>query len=382
MKINLNYDELVSKLDYANSILSDKSVEEKLRNIIFLVGTSKVEVIARNAYTFVRSTLENCKQEDIPESGWNFQLKSGELNKILSAFSNMTRTEVKGICLEVSGVCVKATIHEEDKVGENASLTRDSDFLLDTLPVSAKDLEEITMGFPEDLASPIAAADVLLYLDLLFPVLNNDTANGIGSKINFAGEYVFVVGSAMSAFVVNKLPDAFKDICLTYSSVSFLKKISDKSEQLIVAKTDKYLCVLSEDTVAFMKYQRVKINYSMYVDKKSKDKGIVVDRLYLKDVLKRMSVVDDLGKIYIDSESDMTIKNGKFEQSVPLSNCRDAVGISFSIPSSLLSKMILGSDSVLEDPLRIYFVESPRGYLVYMSDSSGAWFSNSSVSRV
>ena len=41
-----------------------------------------------------------------------------------------------------------------------------------------------------------------------------------------------------------------------------------------------------------MRYQKVKINYSMYVSKRSKDKGFVVDRLYLKDVLRRMSTVE------------------------------------------------------------------------------------------
>lgn len=59
MKVTLSFDEFTSKMGYMNSILSDKSVEEKLKNLIFIVEGNELRLVAYNAFTFVRSTFED-----------------------------------------------------------------------------------------------------------------------------------------------------------------------------------------------------------------------------------------------------------------------------------------------------------------------------------
>ena len=85
MKISVDFEELNRVLSYVYTILSDKSVEEKVKNVIFIVKDDEVTVIGYNQITFSRTTLEKVTCEDIPESGWEFQIKSSDLNKIMSS---------------------------------------------------------------------------------------------------------------------------------------------------------------------------------------------------------------------------------------------------------------------------------------------------------
>lgn len=129
-----------------------------------------------------------------------------------------------------------------------------------------------------------------------------------------------------------------------------------------------------------MRYQKVKINYSMYASKRSKDKGFVVDRLYLKDVLKRMSTVEPSGVFKVEGD-ELFVSNNNFNQTIPLNNKKEAEGLSFNIFTSVLEKAILGKDDVFTGDLFIYFVDTVRGYLVFLSDGSGAWFSSIQVTK-
>lgn len=379
MKISLSFEEFTSKMGYVNSILGDKSVEEKLRNIIFLVEGSEVRLVAYNAFTFVRSTFENAEVDLEGHERWNFQIKAGEVNKIISAFSNLYKTKVSGLEFSDDGVRIKLVVHEVAKEESDSRLNRDSGFLFETAPLLPNIESEIKMDFPSEI-DMVSSADMLLYLDSLYPLLTNDTSNGIGSKINFAKDYVFVISTAMSSFMVNKLPEAFQDLCLTYSSSGFLKKMTESSENIGVARIEKYLCIQEGNTEAFMKYQKVKVNYSMYVNKRSKDKGFVVDRLYMKDVLRRMATVEASGVFKVE-EDELAVSNSNFNQSIPLNNKKEADGVSFNISIPVFEKVILGKDDVFTDDLFVYFVDTARGYLVFLSDSTGAWFSSTQVTK-
>ena len=132
-----------------------------------------------------------------------------------------------------------------------------------------------------------------------------------------------------------------------------------------------------------MKFQNVKMtNYKMYVEKRSKDKGIVVDRFYLKDVLKRMGNIDPNGKMSVTEDQCLHVGNASFEQLIPLEMVKEGTeGVSFNVPISILQKIIVGRDDVFSDDLFLYFVPTGRGYIVYLSDKTGAWFSNTQVTR-
>lgn len=379
MKVSVKFEDFTSKMGYINSILSDKSVEDKLKNIIFLVDDSGVRLVAYSAFTFVRSTMENAEVELEGKDKWYFQVKAAEVNKVISAFSNLYKTKVSGIVFSDEGVRIKMLLHEEAKDEADSRLNRDSEFFFENPPILAKIENEIKTPFPEAV-DMVSSGDVSLYLDSLYPLISNDASNGVGSKINFAEDYVFVLSTAMSAFMVNKLPDSFKNLCLTYSSSGFLKKMTESSENIGVARMPEYLCIQEGTTEAFMRYQKVKVNYSMYVNKRSKDKGFVIDRLYLRDVLRRMATVEPSG-VFKVVEDELLVNNSNFSQSIPLNNKKDVETLGFKASVPVIDKAILGKDDVFSYDLYIYFVDTARGYLVFLSDKSGAWFSSTQVTR-
>lgn len=379
MKLSVKFEDFTAKMGYINSILSDKSVEDKLKNIIFLVDGSGVRLVAYSAFTFVRSILESAEVDLDGSEKWNFQIKAAEVNKVISAFSNLYKTKVSGIEFSDDGVRIKMLLHEEAKDEADSRLNRDSEFFFENPPILAKIENEIKMPFPEEV-DMVSSGDMLLYLDSLYPLISNDASNGVGSKINFADDYVFVLSASMSAFMVNKLPDSFKNICLTYSSSGFLKKMTESSENIGVSRLPDYLCIQEGTTEAFMRYQKVKVNYSMYVNKRSKDKGFVVDRLYLRDVLKRMLTIEPSGIFRVEGE-ELLVNNTGFSQSIPLNNKKNVDSLGFKASVPVLDKSILGKDDVFSFDLYVYFVDTARGYLVFLSDKSGAWFSSTQVTR-
>lgn len=383
MKITVDFNELNSVLGYIYTILSDKSVDDKVKNVIFLVKDSSVTLVGYNQITFSRTILEKVVCEDIPENGWEFQIKASELNKIMSSYSNLFKTKVEEIDIEDNNVRTKITVHEKPLDEEKDSrLAQDSVFEVENVPILAKILSDIKTEFPEG-DNSIASGDLLLYLSSLLPLMSNDSANSVASKLNFAEDYVFTMSSSCSAFFKNQLPEEFKGITLGYSSVGFLKKLCEASDMVSIARNKNYLCIESGNTEAFMRYKPIKINYKAYVDKKSKEKGIVVDRLYMKDVLRRMGSISADGKMSITNSENLTVMNDVFQQEVPLENCKDGTaGISFKISIPIMTSLILGSDDAFASNLFIYFVETSRSYIIYIQDKTGAWFSSTQATKL
>lgn len=381
MKISLKYDELVETLGFATTVLSDKSVEDKMKNVIFLVEEDSVRVVGYNAFTFSRTEIENISVEDIPGNGWQFQVRAANLLKILSSFSSLSKTKVDGVDFEEDGVRIKISIHENAIKEEDERLSQTCVFQMENIPIMNNVMKDINMDFPEDVEL-VDSADLSLYLESLLPLMSNDSASKNESKLNFASDYVFVMSAQMSAYFKNKLPDAFKGLTLSYSSVNFLKKLTDGSNDINICRIDKYLCIQSNNTEAFMRYQNIKIKYQAYLQRLNKDKGIVVDRLYLKDVLRRMSNISPDGKMVITDTGILEVSNSNFYQEIPLIKVKDGTaGISFNVSVSFLEKAIVGRDDVLSDELFIYFVPTARGYSIFLLDKTGAWLSNTTVTR-
>jgi len=378
MRAKVNFSELSSVLGYVNTILADKTVDEKMKNVIFLVEKDEVTVVGYSALTFARTKLNDIEVEGVEES-WDFQVKSSELNKIISSYSNLNKTKVDYIEFDSFKNKVKVIIHEEAIKEEDSRLAQTGSFLLDNVPLQEKVKSEIHMDFPED-SDSILSDGLLLYINSLFPLMNNDSSNSLTSKLNFGNEYVFVNASYISSFFENKLPNAFKDITLGYSSVNFLKRLTEGVDSIDVQRIDKYLCIQSGMTEAFLKYQKVKVKADQYVRRMNTDNGIVLDRLYLKDVLKRMMVSSQDGVAQM-TELGLEVSNEGFMQVIPVNNRKGEVdNLKFKISVPVLVKTIVGDDAVFPEELFLYFVKTgPTGYLLYVKDATGGWFSTIQV---
>ncbi|MGV3076398.1 hypothetical protein ACEE21_15065 [Clostridium baratii] len=380
MKAKVSYSELSSILGYVNTILSDKTVDDKMKNVIFLVEKDEVMVVGYSALTFARTKMNDVETEGVEEN-WDFQVKSSELNKIIASYNSLYKTKVNYIEFEKnpSNNKIRVIVHEEAINEEDARLAQTGRFNLDNIPILDSVNKEIHMEFPSEPDS-ILSGDLLLYIDSLFPLMSNDSASSLVSKLNFSADYIFVTASYISSFFVNKLPDSFKGLTLGYSSVNFLKRLCEGVESIDVQRIDRYLCIQSGMTEAFLKYQNVRVRHEPYVKRMSTENGIVLDRLYLKDVLKRMMVSSQDGVAQM-KELGLEVSNDGFMQVIPVNNKKgDVDNLKFKISVPVLVKTIVGDDSVFPDQLYLYFVKTgPTGYMLYVKDATGGWFSTIQV---
>lgn len=379
MKAKVSYSELASVLGYVNTILSDKTVDDKMKNVIFLVEKDEVTVVGYSALTFARTKLNDVETEGV-EGNWDFQVKSSELNKIIASYNNLYKTKVEYLEFEKSSNNkIKVIVHEEAIKEEDSRLSQIGVFRLDSIPILDSVNKEIHMEFPSEPDS-ILSGDLLLYIDSLFPLMSNDSSSSLVSKLNFSEDYIFVTASYISSFFVNKLPDSFKGLTLGYSSVNFLKKLCEGVESIDVQRIDRYLCIQSGLTEAFLKFQNVRIRHEPYVNRMSTENGLVLDRLYLKDVLKRMLVSSQDGMAQM-TEHGLEVSNSGFSQIIPINNKKgDVDNLKFKISVPVLVKTIVGDDSVFPSELFLYFVKTgPTGYMLYVKDSTGGWFSTIQV---
>lgn len=374
MKVSVDFKELSNVLGYVNTVISDKTVDEKLKNVIFNVKENDVTVIGYTPITFSRTRLEEAVTEGVSEE-WSFQVKASELNKFIGCYSNLSKTVVKGVDFVSKDNRIMLVIHEEAIEEKDEKLSRSSRYMLNNIAISDFIRKEVTMEFPMESDSAMTS-DLLIYLDSLFPLMDT----GASGKLYFGEEYVFVISQAVSTFFNNRLPEAFKGISLGYSSVNFLKRLCIGSEVVSVHKSSHYLCVQSGLTEAFMKYQGVKVNINVYTSNMNTDNGIVLDRLYLKDVLKRMGVSStDCSVSLLDSE--LYVSNEGFDQSIPLNNMKGNLdGLKFKISVPLFSKIIVGDDTIFAEEIFLYFVKKgPRNYIIYVKDATNSWFSTIQV---
>lgn len=378
MKIVLSYDELTKVLNFSSIILSDKIVEEKMKNAIFVVTKDSVKIVFYNALTFCRTLIENVQTiEGVDEGEWVFQVKFNELMKVLNGYVGLSKTKVDTLEFSDDVSKVKVSVSEVALKDEDASLNQVSVFRIDNVPLLDSIEKDIKMEFPEG-ADVVSGADVLLYVDSLFPVMANDTGNAIANKLNFADDYVFVLSSYMTAFFKNRLPEHLKGVTLGYSSVNFLKKMAEMGD-ISLKRTEKYLCVSVGMSEAFMRFQPIRMRYSQYVGRFSKDNGILLNRLYLKDVLRRMGNMSTDGICKIQGD-DLYVENTSFSQVIPIIRSKGEVeGVSFKISVPTIEKLIIGKDSAFPEEIFLYLKKEGSGYALFFADKTGAWFTQTQV---
>lgn len=381
MKVKVKFQELVKALGYVNSVLSDKALDDKMKNIIFLVNKDKVEIVGTSSLIFSRTLLEEAEVEDVEEE-WSFQLKASDLNGLVSSFTNLYKTHVDEIELMEEGVKIKAVVHEIANEEKDSSLNNDIKYLFDSSKIGKNTFNEIHSEFPEN-CECLKSGELLVYIDSLMPLMTGGASGGVASKLYFAEDYVFVLSSATAAFFRNMLPeDVLSDVTLGMSSVSFLKRMADVSEMIEICKTENFVCARTGNTVAFIKYKPVNIKYKIYIEKLTKDKGVVLDRLYLKDVLKRLGTVSPDCIVEITEDGEMLLNNGSIDQTLPLVSEKEAKDVKFKMSVPVFEKSILGIDSISDENVFLYFVPRNKiGYTLYLMDKTNTWLSNTQVRR-
>ena len=388
MKLVIGFDTLVSKLDYVSTVVEDRMLDESMRNIIFRVTENSLTLIGYNSISICKTKLGEgdyrleCEDSEykvnaVGEKEAFIQLKARDLNNLLGTFKSMSRTKATDVTLSTDGARIKVKVHEESDDIEQ--LNQDSVWVFGNIPVKQNVLKEIAVEVEEGTGESVASVDVLMYLQSFLPILINDGSQGIQTKLHFSDDWIYAIPRSFSAMYKNMLPDCFKGIVLGYSALEFLSKVLSGSEFVTVGRTPEYVTIESGSSVAFLKYMNKFQDYTLYLKAFTKEHVIGLDRAYLKDVLKRLSISDDHITFEIEGgEDSFIVRNSKFSQRVPITQQRgmEELGkVTFKVAVNTFSKAILGDDSVYSNNLGLYISKKASGYALSLADEYQNWFS-------
>lgn len=375
----LDYDNLVYLLDNATSVTSDSALKDADKTIFFLIKDEGESIaVAKNSDLFIRVKFT---PELVKEAG-NVQVNSSELSKILGTFSNLSRTRVESIEFKVHKSKVQVIVHESALDEEYQDFAGDTSYSLDSINIKEKTLQDISVEFDDENAVDVDSMELDIVLSTLLPIM--DSKKGLNNnQIHFASDQIFVMDNRSQIFYKNILPKVFSNSSFRYTSVAYMRKLIQTSNHLRVVISGNKFAIRSEsgEVEAYINQLGVRFNYKPTLEKITKENGIILDRAFLKDIIRRLSIMGSDPKVSIQ-EDGVHITTESFSRVIPISNSKGNVeGMEFKVNSSLLASMIIGDDSVMSNNLFLYLEPvKPRGIQLTISDDSGAFLSNTKVS--
>lgn len=375
----LDYDNLVYLLDNATSVTSDSALKDADKTIFFLIKDEGESIaVAKNSDLFIRVKFT---PELVKEAG-NVQVNSSELSKILGTFSNLSRTRVESIEFKVHKSKVQVIVHESALDEDYQDFAGDTSYSLDSINIKEKTLQDISVEFDDENAVDVDSMELDIVLSTLLPIM--DSKKGLNNnQIHFASDQIFVMDNRSQVFYKNILPEVFSNSSFRYTSVAYMRKLIQTSNHLRVVISGNKFAIRSEsgEVEAYINQLGVRFNYKPTLEKITKENGIILDRAFLKDIIRRLSIMGSDPKVSIQ-EDGVHITTESFSRVIPISNSKGNVeGMEFKVNSSLLASMIIGDDSVMSNNLFLYLEPvKPRGIQLTISDDSGAFLSNTKVS--
>lgn len=375
----LDYDNLVYLLDNATSVTSDSALKDADKTIFFLIKDEGESIaVAKNSDLFIRVKFT---PELVKEAG-NVQVNSSELSKILGTFSNLSRTRVESIEFKVHKSKVQVIVHESALDEDYQDFAGDTSYSLDSINIKEKTLQDISVEFDDENAVDVDSMELDIVLSTLLPIM--DSKKGLNNnQIHFASDQIFVMDNRSQIFYKNILPEVFSNSSFRYTSVAYMRKLIQTSNHLRVVISGNKFAIRSEsgEVEAYINQLGVRFNYKPTLEKITKESGIILDRAFLKDIIRRLSIMGSDPKVSIQ-EDGVHITTESFSRVIPISNSKGNVeGMEFKVNSSLLASMIIGDDSVMSNNLFLYLEPvKPRGIQLTISDDSGAFLSNTKVS--
>ena len=379
LNFSMNFEELQGLLSHAIAVTSDSALKEADKTIVFMIKEEGESLIAaKNSDLMARVTFT----PELVKEGGSIQVNSSELSKILSTFTGLSRTKVDSVEFRENNAKVQVIVHESGIDEESDAYGGNTSYSLDNIKIKERLLNDISVEFDEANAETVSTAELDIILGALMPVMDNK--KGVNNNlIHFAEDMVFVMDTRGQVFYKNVLPEVFGNSSFRYTSIAYMRKMIETSNHLSVVISGNKFAIRSEDGMveAFINNIPVRFNYKPTLEGITKQNGVILDRAFLKDIIRRLAFTGADPTLAI-KEDGVHITTSDFARVVPILQAKgDIFGVEFKVKTSLLSSMIIGEDSVMSPNLFMYLEKGRRvGYQLTISDDSGAFLSNTMVS--
>lgn len=379
LNFSMNFEELQGLLSHATAVTSDSALKEADKTIVFMIKEEGESLIAaKNSDLMARVTFT----PELVKEGGSIQVNSSELSKILSTFTGLSRTKVDSVEFRENNAKVQVIVHESGIDEESDAYGGNTSYSLDNIKIKERLLNDISVEFDEASAETVSTSELDIILGALMPVMDNK--KGVNNNlIHFAEDMVFVMDTRGQVFYKNVLPEVFGNSSFRYTSIAYMRKMIETSNHLSVVISGNKFAIRSEDGMveAFINNIPVRFNYKPTLEGITKQNGVILDRAFLKDIIRRLAFTGADPTLAI-KEDGVHITTSDFARVVPILQAKgDIFGVEFKVKTSLLSSMIIGEDSVMSPNLFMYLEKGRRvGYQLTISDDSGAFLSNTMVS--
>ena len=387
MKIKFGYNELVKNLTDIDLVVGDTMLGEEMRNVIFKVyKDSKVEMIGVNQLITFKRTLDSgsyeleSKEEDFEGAEYTFmQVRNRALLGYLLTYKTLHRTEVEYVELErinsLNILCrVKETTKEEEGKQGKSYINK---YTFNNIAVKQSVMPNINLTIPEGIEmEELKLSDMLYHTRNLLPVMRND-AGLFGQMLFEEDKYIATMNVSFTTFMESKLPNSFRGIKLSYRTILFLDKLFTMEDKAECKKLERYIAMRCNRDEAYLIYDTKLPDLTRLKSSYKKEHKFSIDRVYLKDILKRVSIENKNVEIVVTKDK-MEVKNDKSYQSLDLlesENMEEFNGFTFKIMPETLGKLMIGSENEFLSVLDIYICPQRSGeaYVVF-TDRDDKWF--------
>lgn len=382
MIITTDYETLSSTMSTVSSIVTDKMLQEDFKNVIIWV---KEGVVRFGAYGGIVSSATRTEADaSIKEGEHFFQLKAKDITDVLNTFSSLKRTVVTKIEFHIGENDALMYVYEEPSSEEiaNAEAYKQTSRFRITKPRMKEIVKaEIQKVVANTEGTTVPTGDLLVFINALYPTVSKETRES-NYNVMFSADHIFTVPAQYAAIMPNKLPEVFQGFRLSNSMVNFLKNFIGYESEFIIAKEIAQggmviLTVTAGYSVATIKCPDMSRAYDITNFMEIPEAGVVVDKEYLKDVLKRISLGNEAANVDISIENGygfFKVSTKAMTQQIPVVKGKGEGAFSFQIRADLLSNLIFSHADYFGETVFLYLTTNERGNIVLaVKDNTEMW---------
>lgn len=396
MKFICSYNELLSGLEKVSIVAEDSNSSDDIKNVIFrfekqddglnvctLVGVNAT-ITYKHILAYDKYTLQ-LEDTELTDRVCFMQIKCKDLLSFLNAYKSVRRTKVEEVTFEFKdNVQINCSVLEYSN--DDDKIPYISTCLFNNIPIKPNMLPSINAQ-PLNRPIEINKDDLRLHINTLMPTLQN--AANLYGVLTFGNDYIVAFNNTYVALMKNKLADThiFEGMRLSYKNLAFLDKVVCNQDEIKVAKSDTHLFIRTDKSESFIAYDPKITEYETYLKMYNKDNGFCVDRLLLKDVLKRLALENELIDVTVKPAMNvLNLRNTKFTQDIPLlkqQGLENYEDFGFRILPESLNKAIIGTDTAFSSNSFIYFTAQDNGVtLLVFTDDTDSWFTVARVKTI
>lgn len=406
MIIKVPFNSIAPALDVASSVLSDKALDDKLRNLSFYMKGENVYLATHNGnvtdVTLLPEAEVTLREGEVKPDFLTIVAKG--VMDALEPFKSLSRTRVSS--LEFHAEPTNATIPYATRLhinevpldpdAEDASnFYQTSKVQLNTVLLVSRFAQAIQSVNLDAGGEAVSIPVLKVTLDALYQTIVKQK-NQLNATLYFSEDYVYTSPTFGACMLKNHLPASMKNIQLNLGIVSFLRNLISTADTMTVEQIPQpqnavHLLVKVGNSTTLITCPDMTRAFDIRGYIEVPDNAIAVDRSYLLDVMKRLTggknsitLEVTITNTEVGSQGTLRISNETFVQNIPVSKSKGQGDFILGVPHDTLSAFLMshfnflaGTD--LPDLIYIFLEKDERDSIVLaVKDSTGVWHTKSS----